>query len=496
MVANGFGGRASDADCLVVAEKRPDEMAYTVASVVTEPADEAGAREANGFSPLRPDEQSVAVTAEGDDHGEEDADGATDIKQPEANEADAANRTDEGTAAAEATDEGGQPDSGTSPDDALGDQAEAAPDGAGDESDPPQPAPAGDLPKPAEDVVSGSAILGPSQTTIEDLEDFDGELDADAYRDMFPEASAEDDAALLAHARNVDEVIVDATPEGRILDKARTFRAVDGLGKRVKVRVHHGLTREQEKERRYQLNAGGRQLLPEQTQKIRRDRVWNLFRLRNTLNLRISIEEIARQTGYSKSWISKLEEQFLASNSSSGGEAVKRNLNRKKTAELVEKARSLHAAGKSIDEIAKEIGVSPNTIRNWLKAPSPKASEPKAAADVPPAGKGGATGTSSITTRKNKPIQPPAVLTDLGFDIDDCELVDRALEQLDGAADLKMVWREAGRQLVTERQGCCPADGLESLKAAAQADVELRAAAAAARKWLEELLRTKPQRVA
>jgi len=443
------------------------------------------------------DRETLAPAAEGDDHGEEDA-GAPEVSTLDgATAADAANRTDEGTAAAAATDAGGQPDSGTSPDYALHDKAEAAPDDADDESDPPQHAPAGDLPQPAEDVDSGSAILGPSQTTIEDLEGFDGELDANAYKDMFPEASEEDEAALCASVRSMDEVIIDATPEGRVLDRARTLRAARKLrNKRIKVRIHHGLTPEQEREVRYRLNAGGRQLPPEQTRKIRRERVWNLFRLRNTLNLRISIEEIARQTGYSKSWISKLEEEFLASNSSSSGEAVKRNLNRKKTPERVEQAKSLHAAGKSIDEIAKEIGVSPNTIRNWLKEPSPKASEPKAAADVLPAGKGGATGTSPVTTRKNKPIQSPAVLTDLDFDIDDLELVDDALEQLDGAADLKKGWQDAGRKIVTERQERCPGQGLEPLKAAAQACVELAAGAAAARKWLEELLRTKPERVA
>jgi transposase-like protein len=286
---------------------------------------------------------------------------------------------------------------------------------------------------------------------------------------------------LEAQVQTVDEVIVDITPEGRGLDKVRTYRAASKLGKRIKFRVHHGLSPTTERETRYRLNDGGRQLSEEDRQRVRRERLWNLLRFRNDLNERLTYEAIARLTGYSVSWISRLDEEFLASNSSTSGEAVKRNLNRKKTPELVGKAKALLAAGTSIKDIARELGVHENSIRNWFKEPGPHSG-----AKDPPAPKSAASGNSLTTSRRSQSIEPPVVPSDVDFDEDG--LVDKALEHCGTNKSEKSEWQSAGRHLLAERLKNCPDDEREILKSAARANVEFRAAADAAEQRLKELL--------
>jgi len=380
-------------------------------------------------------------------------------------------KVEEGTPAAETIKADGQPASDTAP----GDDTPGGNSGEGAAA-------------AAAEVDGGSEILGPTRTKVMDLEAFGAPLDLDAYKDMFAEVSKEEDAALLARVRDMDEIVVDVVPGGRVLDKRRTYQAAGRSGKKIKikVRVHYGLNQKQEIEKRYQLNEGGRQPTPKEKRRIQRERVWNLFRMRNILGLDISQQSIAKHTGYSLAWISKLEKEFLASNSSSSEKAVKRNLNRKMTSELVAKAKALIAQKTPIDEIAKELGVSSNTIRNWLKEPGPHAG-----AKDPPAPKSAASGNSLTTSRRSQSIEPPVVPSDVDFDEDG--FVAKALERCGVTKSEKGEWQLAGRRLLDERLRNFSNDDREVLKSAARARVEFRAAADAAEQQLKELLHKIPE---
>jgi hypothetical protein len=415
-----------------------------------------------------------------DDAGEPaaTADETVDMASP----ADAADQAEQRTASSETIEADGQPASDTSPGDDTPEQ--------------PQPAADEDLPKSTSVVDGSSEIFGPTRTKVMDLEAFGVPLDLDAYKDMFPEASEKEKSALLAHVGAVDEVIVDVAESGRVLDKRRTYQAAGASSRKIKikVRVHYGLNEKQEIEKRYQLNEGGRQPIPKEKRRIKRERVWNLFRMRNILGLTITLEFISRHTGYSLAWISKLDKEFLASNFSSSEKAVKRNLNRKMTPELVAKANALIAQKTPIANIAKELGVHANTIRNSLKDTVPKATAPMAATAEPPARESAAIRTSRVTSRNTKSAQGPAALLDVGFDED--ELVDTALDRCGIKQDEKSGWQSAGRQLLAEQRKNASGGHQDILKTAAQASVKFKAAAAEAEAWLKELLRTNAGEVA
>ena len=146
-------------------------------------------------------------------------------------------------------------------------------------------------------------------------------------------------------------------------------------------------------------------------------------------------------------------------------------------------AKAMFAAATPIDEIAKEMGVSQNTIRNWLKEgpETPQKNEPSTAEK-------GDIGTGPNTIPQLQSINASSVPTDLDLDDDDADSVDKALELVGDKADLKTAWQDAGRRLVAKRQEGCPGDGLEVLTAAVQACVEHKAANDAARKWLKQVL--------
>ena len=384
---------------------------------------------------------------------------------------------------------GEQPDSDSSPasDSPGSSSGEAeAPSEVIDKAEESPPAVTADTPRSTGTWGADDALFKANKITVVDAKDFHDPLNLNAYEDMLPKASAEDDDVLEAQVQTVDEVIVDITPEGRGLDKVRTYRAAKKFGKRIKFRVHHGLSPTTERETRYRLNDGGRQPSEEDRQRVRRERLWNLFRFRNDLNERLTYEAIARLTGYSVSWISKLDEEFLASNSSTSGEAVKRNLNRKKTPELVGKAKALWTAGTSIKDIARELGVHENSIRNWLKEP-----DPIAGAKGAPAPKGVTSGNPLTTSRRSQSIEPPVVPSHVEFDEDG--LVAKALERCGVMKSEKDEWQLAGRRLLDERLRNFSNDDREVLKSAARARVEFRAAADAAEQQLKELLHKIPE---
>ena len=391
--------------------------------------------------------------------------------------------------AADTMEMGGQPDSDSLPaaDNPEGSSGEAeAPSEVIDKAEESPPAVTADTPRSTGTLGADEALFKANKITVVDANDFHDPLNLNAYEDMFSKASAEDDGVLEAQVQTVDEVIVDITPEGRGLDKVRTYRAANKLGKRIKFRVHHGLSPTTERETRYRLNDGGRQPSEEDRQRVRRERLWNLFRFRNDLNECLTYDAIARLTGYSVSWISKLDEEFLASNSSTSGEAVKRNLNRKKTPELVGKAKALLAEGTSIKDIARELGVHENSIRNWLKEP-----DPNAGAKHPKLPKSAASGNSPTTSRRSQSIEPPVVPSDVDFDEDG--FVAKALERCGVTKSEKGAWQLAGRRLLDERLRNFSNDDREVLKSAARARVEFRAAADAAEQQLKELLHKIPE---